>query len=290
MRKIALQIQALLLMLLIPLAAAPPKKNPLATLTEVTGTVEIQRGQVWERLYPLQPLFPGDTIRVGQGSHAILMYFGASSESIEEPQSPYVVTEKKAKSGQRNNVNKKIGLIVQKLIRGEEERTSVLTTRSMLYKTERLRVLRPDGTSVLFLSDFIKLRWLGGLPPYHLTILSLGKQGRETTVLEKDVKDMSLDIPLSLLPEDTYFRWQVTSGEQQGSGTFHVLSRTASESIDAELSEIMQQIPERNAATRYLVKYGYMIDHALLYDANKVLMEAKERFPEDETFKKLSIY
>lgn len=289
MKRTTLPILAVLLAFLTSLAA-DGKKNPLATLTEVTGKVEIMRGQTWERLYPLQPLFPGDAIRVGPGGQAILMYLGASSETIGEPQSPYIVTEKKAKSGQRNNINKKIGMIVQKLIQGEEERTSVLTTRSMPNKAERLRVLHPDGTSVLFRPDLVKLQWLGGRPPYHLAVFGLGKQGQETKVLENDANDASLDIPLGSLLEDTYYRWQVTSGEQQSSGTFHVLSRAATESIQAELAGIVQRIPGGNSATQYLIKYGYMLDHALLYDANKVLIEARERFPENETFRKLSIY
>jgi hypothetical protein len=271
--------------------AADSRKSPLATLTEVHGKAEVLRGQNWEQVYPLQPLYAGDTLRVDPGGRATIMYLGASLETIGEAESPYAVTEKKAKSGQRSNVTKKIGIIMQRLVQGEEERTSVLTTRGPAYPgTEKLQVLQPDETSVLFGSGSVMLQWMGGQPPYHLIVFGLDKQGQETTVLENDARDTALSIPFSALVEDRYYRWQVTSGEQQRSGTFHVLSRAATASVQAELSGLLQRIPGENGVTQYLVEYGYLLDHALVYDANKILTEAKEKFPENGTFKNLSIY
>ena len=289
MKRISLAVVVMLFTLLTALFAGD-QKSPLATLTEVIGKVEILRGQSWEPLYPLQPLYQGDTLRVGKGDQATLMYLGSSSEMITELQSPYVVTEKRAKGGQKNNINKKIGLIVQRLIRKEEERSSVLTTRSFPYKTESLRVLQPDDTAILFPLEPVSLRWLGGQPPYHLQVSSLDKNWKEIKVLENDAKEARFDIPPDILAENIDYRWRVISGEQRCSGTFHVMSKAATQSIRSELSGILGQIPGKNSVTHYLIKYGYLLNRALVYDSDKVLTEAKEGFPQNDTFRKLAIY
>ena len=289
MKKISLTVVAMLLTLL-TLLVAGDQKSPLATLTEVRGKVEILRAQSWEPVYPLQPLYQGDTLRVGKGDQATLMYLGSSSEMITELQSPYVVTEKKAKGGQKNNINKKIGLIVQRLLRKEEERSSVLTTRSFPYKAESLRVLQPDDTAILFPLEPVSLRWLGGQPPYHLQVSSLDKNWKETKVFENDAMEARFGIRPDMLAENTDYRWRVVSGDQRCSGTFHVMGKAATQSIRSELSGILGQIPGENSVTRYLIKYGYLLNRALVYDSDKVLTEAREEFPQNDTFKKLAVY
>jgi hypothetical protein len=123
-----------------------------------------------------------------------------------------------------------------------------------------------------------------------LQVSSLDKNWKEIKVLENDAKEARFDIPPDILAENIDYRWRVISGEQRCSGTFHVMSKAATQSIRSELSGILGQIPGENSVTHYLIKYGYLLNRALVYDSDKVLTEAKEEFPQNDTFRKLAIY
>jgi hypothetical protein len=278
------------LFLLLPLLSVYSENtsSPVATLTEVVGKVEIKKGQNWEQLYPLQPLNPGDVIRISAGGKAVLMYLGASTEILTESQSPYFIKEKQYEKNRKKKVSEKINVIVQSLMNKKEERSMTLATRSYSIQPKKLEGAQPDMISLLYQEDFISLRWQGEPAQYHVNVYVGNKYGGGKSIYENEVNENKISIPINFFPENTDCYWTVFSATHQGGGEFHILSKTETRSILSEISKILREISEENSITHYLIKYGFFLNKGLYYDADKILLEARTKYPENETFRKLA--
>jgi hypothetical protein len=259
------------------------KEAPAATLTEVEGKAEMMKGQDWVELLPLQPLYPGDIIRIGEGGKAVLSYLGFSAETITEANSPYTIREPKIGASRGKKAISKLVSIFRGLIRKSEERSVALVTRAK----GGINVIQPDNTPVLYPEGAIIFQWEDDRPPYSLHIYQkVDGQGRKA-VYEKQVEESLASVPAEIFLEGTTYNWVNFSDSKQGGGAFQILSKAETRSLRGELSELLQEIPEGNRITRYLVEYGFLTEKGLFYDAYRALHKARAEFPENETFPKL---
>jgi hypothetical protein len=269
-----------------------PKEEPtpVATVTEIEGKAEIKRDLVWEQLFPLQALYSGDTIRISKGGKAVLIYLGALTEIITELHSPYVIKDKQVGDTQTHKAKNKLNNIIRRLMHREEERSLSLSTRALSSQLKEIKIIRPNSTSILYSKDSIQFRWQGDRPPYHISIYKTNDRGERKIIFEKEVEENMASVPAKYFVENAIYHWVIFSDTHQGGGTFHLLNKLDTKSILKKLSEILKVIPEQNSVTRYLIRYEFLVEKGFLYDASRTLDEARQRHPDNETFKKLGNY
>lgn len=257
--------------------------TPAATITEVVGKAEIMRGQDWVELLPLQPLYPGDVIRIGAGGRAVLNYLGLRTETITEATSAYTIKEQKIAESRGQKAVSKLKKIFQGLIRKDEERTVALVTRAK----SAIKIIQPDNTPVLYPEDSIIFQWEDDRPPYSLHIYQKEAGRGLKEVYEKQIQESMMSVPAEIFQEGMTYNWVNFSDSKQGGGKFQVLSKAETSSLREELSEVIKEIPEGNRITRCLVEYGFLHEKGLFYDAYRTVQTARAKFPENETFPKL---
>ncbi len=262
---------------------AEETRAPAATLTEVAGKAEIMRGHDWADLLPLQPLYPGDVIRIGAGGKAVLNYLGLRTESISEATSPYTIQEPKIAESRGKKAVSKLKKIFQGLIRKDEERTVALVTRAK----SAVKIIQPDNTPVLYPEGGLIFQWEEDRPPYSLHIYQKADGTERKSVYEKQIQESQARVPAEIFREGMIYNWVIFSDSNQGGGKFQVLSKAETNSLRGELAEVIKEIPEGNRITRFLVEYGYLLDKGLFYDAYRTVQTARAQFPENETFPKL---
>jgi hypothetical protein len=261
------------------------ERAAVATLTEIEGQVEIRKNDAWETLFPLQPLYPGDVIRVSRRGKAVLMYLGASMETITEVNSPCIIKQKEIGQSRMHKGLQKLKEIMTGLVQRDEKKTALLVSRQI---RDRLKILQPPKDSfVLFPKDYIDFKWELAKPPFIIRIFRETDDNEREKVFEKELNDIELRVPGEIFHENTTYSWIVFTEHREEIGWMHFLKREESQAILSEFSELLAQIPEENQVTRYLANYGFYVDKGLYYDAHSLYSQIQQKYPENQTFKRI---
>lgn len=257
----------------------------IAVVTELEGTVEIKRVGKWEILNPLQPLFPGDVIRLSTGGKAVLMYLGASVKTITDKESPYTLKKTKVGRSQTQKAVKKLKNIILGIVRKEKTRTTRLYVRDI---KDRIKIIQPaKKTLILFPVDYIIFKWEPARPPYGVQIYMELDNGERRKVYEKELHETNLKLPGALFRESKTYSWIVFSEWREETGMFQLMNQADSKKYLSELSDTLDRIPKVNQISRFVIQYGIYIDKGLFYDAQHLYSEIQKKYPKNETIKKL---
>ena len=275
-------VTCILLILVYPQLFPSKNKPPTATITEIQGTVEVERIQGWEPLAPLFPLFEGDKIRVSKQGKAVVMYLGGSPILLIEAISPYTIKKTSPGKRKKEKAGQKLAGLLNKIL-GKESRKSVnLVVRGDI---DCSRTIQPNDSNILFPNENIAFCWPGQQPPYLIKIFKGDLRNKTECIYNKSTNDISHLVPIEIFKENTVYSWTLSSHLEDWDGSFILKNKTDTGLILKEIAEILNEIPAEYLLTRAIVKSQLLIDHKLFYDANRLICESLSIFPDNETLK-----
>jgi hypothetical protein len=275
-------VACMLLFLIYPQLYTSENETPTATITEIEGTIEIERMQGWEQLAPLLPLFAGDRIRVSKPGKAVVMYLGGSPIAITEAESPYTIKKLSLEKSKKEKVGQKLTELINKLL-GKESRKSVdLVVRG---DVDCSKTIQPNDSIILFPEEKIMFCWPGQQPPYSISIFKDDSKNGDECIYNKTTNDTFHFVPIEIFKENTSYSWALSSPLEEWDGSFTLKSQNDTGVILKEIINILNEIPEEFSLTRTIVEYQLLIDYKLFYDANKLICKSLSLFPDNETLK-----
>ena len=272
----------MLLLLIYPKLFSSENKTPTATITEIEGTVEIEKMKGWVQLAPLLPLFSGDRIRVSKPGKTVVMYLGGSPIAITEAESPYTIKKSSPEKSKKEKIGQKLTELINKLI-GKESRKSVdLVVRG---DVDCSQTIQPNDSTILFPEENIMFCWPGQQPPYSISIFKDDSKNGDKCIYNKTTNDISHFVPIEIFKENASYSWTLSSPLEEWDGSFILKSQNDTGLILKEIKDILNEIPEEFSLTRAIVECQMLIDYKLYYDANKLICKSLSLFPDNETLR-----
>lgn len=268
-----------------PVLVCQEKGPPSATVTEIEGTAEIQTARGWERLTPLLPLAAGDVIRVTKPGRIVVMYLGGSPETITDAESPYVIRKTVLGKSKGEKAAEKLAGFLRGLMGKDAGREAKLVVRGA---ADAVEIIQPENTAILLTLDPIVLQWRGQKPPYTVSVFRREKGGTSELVFRADTNDTRIETPNEKLQPGASYIWVVAMGSEQWDAAFSLKTEAETQSLMAELSDILQAIPESYPLTRAVIQIGFFMQNKLVYEAYHLLEKSLVRFPDSEVLLRIS--
>lgn len=258
------------------------KKSPAATITEIQGTIEVERGEGWEPVAPLFPLFEGDKIRVNKEGKAVVMYLGGSPILLTEAISPYTINILSPGKSKKEKTGEKIAGLLNKILGKESKKSVDLVVRGDI---DCSKTIQPNDSTILFPNEHIEFCWPSQQPPYSIKIFKGDLKSETECIYNESINDISHRVPIEIFEENSVYSWTLSSPLDDWDGSFTLKNKNDSVIILKEIDDILNEIPKDFILTRMILKSQFLIDYKLYYDANRIICESLSLYPDNEVLK-----